>query len=112
MRLGGAVERFFPCFEGMVESNASPPFAVGVALTMADVLLAEIVESTSEAFEATFGAQAVVQVLEPFPRLRQLHTHVMGLPAIVEFKASANWMPFPAGVAGREYVRNVRTAMG
>ncbi len=110
-RLAGAAERFFPCFEELIRKNGSPPFVVGAALTMADVLLAELLDSTQEAFEATFGSQAAVQVLEPYPQLRTLHAHVVSLPAIKQFKASANWMPFPAGAIGRAYVENVRTAM-
>ena len=111
MQLAGAAERFFPHFEKLLASNSHPPFAVGAALTMADVMLAELVESTTEALEATFGAGAVAQVLEPFPLLRALHAHVVALPAIQAFKASPNWMPFPAGEVGRAYVKNVRTAM-
>ena len=110
-RHAGAIERFFPSFEAIIERNGPSPHCVGAALTMADVLLAELVESTREAFEATFGAPVAEQALAQFPKLRTLHAHVVRLPAIREFKASANWMPFPAGEAGRQYVQNVRTAM-
>ena len=106
-----AIKRFFPCFEGVLARNTQPPFAVGSALTMADVLLAELVESTQEAFAQTLGEQAAEQVLSPYPLLRSLHACVLALPAIVDFKASANWMPFPAGQVGTEYVRNVRTVL-
>ena len=68
-------------------------------------------ESTQEAFEATFGAEVASKVVAPFPLLRALHAHVLGLPAIVEFKESDNWMPFPAGETGRAYVQNVRTVL-
>jgi len=112
MQLAGAAERFFPAFENILKRNGSAPFAVGSALTMADVLLAELIESTQEALEATFGQQAVTQVLQPYPLLCALHTHVVALPAIKMFKASANWMPFPSGEVGRAYVLNVRTVMG
>lgn len=111
MQLAGAAQRFFGCFEELIRKNGAPPFAVGTSLTMADVLLAELVESTREAFEATFGAGAATQVLGPYPLLRALHEHVLALPAIVDFRASANFMPFPAGEVGRAYVLNVRTAM-
>ena len=53
MQLAGAAERFFPCFEQIIQKNNHPPFAVGAALTMADVLLAELIESTTEALRAT-----------------------------------------------------------
>ena len=43
--------------------------------------------------------------------LRELHAHVVALPAIAAFKTSANWMPFPAGRVGQDYVRNVRTVL-
>ena len=56
-------------------------------------------------------SQAVTQVLEAFPLMRKLHEHVVALPAIQSFKASPNWMPFPAGEVGKAYVLNVRTAM-
>ena len=111
MQLAGAAERFFPCFEQIIQKNNHPPFAVGAALTMADVLLAELIESTTEALQTTYGPQAVTQVLEAFPLMRKLHEHVVALPAIQSFKASPNWMPFPAGEVGKAYVLNVRTAM-
>ena len=110
-RHGQAVQRFFPCFESILERNAQPPHAVGGSLTIADVLLAELCESTQEAFAQTFSEQVADQVLSPYPLLRALHAHVLALPAIVDFKASANWMPFPAGQVGAEYVRNVRTVL-
>jgi glutathione S-transferase len=111
MRHVAAVERYFPCFEAVIARNASPPFAVGASLTMADVLLAELVESTSEMIEATFGAQANAEVLAPFPLMRTLHAHVRALPTIASFKQSENWMPFPAGDVAKAYVRNVRTVL-
>ena len=107
-----AIKRFFPCFEGVLARNTQPPFAVGGALTMADVLLAELVESTQEAFAQTLGEQAAEQVLSPYPLLRTLHARVLTLTAIVNFKASANWMPFPAGQVGKEYAEHVRAALG
>ena len=110
-RLQQSMQRFWPCFEALLERNASPPHVVGASLTVADVLLAELVDSTSEAFAATFGPQAAVSVLEPFPRLRALHEHITSLPEIQAFKRSDNWFPFPAGQVGAEYVRNVRTVL-
>ncbi len=107
----GAVQKFFPCFEAIIERNSAAPYAVGSALTVADVLLAELTESTIEAFESTFGAEAANQVLKPFPQLRALHALVIALPAIVEFKQSDNYMPFPSGGVGAAYVDNVRTVM-
>ena len=108
----GALQRFFPCFEAIIAANsASPPFAIGNAITIADVLLAELVESTMEAFASTFGASAADEVLKPFPRLHALHSYVIALPAIVKFKQSDNYMPFPAGEVGIAYVHNVRTVM-
>ena len=76
------------------------------------MLLAELVESTLEMLQATYDARVTASVLEPYPRLRALHARVLTLPTISAFKASPNWMPFPAGDVGREYVRNVRTVMG
>ena len=67
--------------------------------------------AAQEALEATFGARAVEAVLGPFPLLRALHAHVAKLPTMLAFKASTNYMPFPAGEVGRAYVANVRTAM-
>ena len=45
------VQRFFPSFEQLIKRNGSPPFVVGPSLTVADVLLAELVESTQEMFD-------------------------------------------------------------
>lgn len=111
IRLADSAQKFFPCFENLISKNGSRPYVVGASLTMADVLLAELIESTQEAFEATFGSPAAVEILKPYPQLRMLHEHVVSLPAIKQFKASDNWMPFPAGAVGRAYVENVRTAM-
>ena len=110
-RLQQSIDRFFPCFEGAIERNGAPPFAVGASLTAADVLLAELVDSTVEAFSVTFAPAAADTALEPYPKLRALHAHVLGLPQIQAFRASANWMPFPAGQVGRDYVKNVRTVL-
>lgn len=112
-RLAQSVQRFFPCFESLLAKNEAAPFAVGASLTIADVLLAELVHSTVEAFEATsgFGQQAVDALLVDFPRLRAIEQHVLALPTIVAFMASPNCMPFPAGDVGKAYVRNVRTVL-
>lgn len=61
--------------------------------------------------QATYDDQVAESVLKPYPRLRALHGRVRDLPGIKSFKASANWMPFPAGRTGREYVANVRTVL-
>jgi glutathione S-transferase len=111
MRLQQSIQRFWPCFEALIERNASPPYVVGASLTVADVLLAELVDSTSEAFAATFGPEAAVGMLAPFSKLRALHQHVTGLPEIQALKNSDNWFPFPAGKVGADYVRNVRTVL-
>ena len=84
---------------------------MGASLTAADVLLAELVDSTVEALSATYTPAAATAALEPFPKLRSLHAHVLGLPQIQAFRASTNWMPFPAGQVGRDYVKNVRTVL-
>ena len=110
-RLQQSIERFFPCFERAIERNGAPPFAVGASLTAADVLLAELVDSTIEALSATFSPSAADSAFEPYPKLRALHAHVLGLPQIQAFRASTNWMPFPAGQIGRDYVKNVRTVL-
>ena len=111
-RLQQSIERFFPCFERVIERNGAPPFAVGASLTAADVLLAELVDSTIEALSAaTFGPPAVDAALGPYPKLRALHSHVLGLPQIQAFRVSTNWMPFPEGQVGRDYVMNVRTVL-
>ena len=77
----------------------------------ADVLLAELCHSTTEAFEATFGAAAAATLLEPYPQLRALHAHVLALPAIQGFVGGPNWFAFPAGDVGKAYVRNVRNVL-
>jgi glutathione S-transferase len=110
-RLHGSVQRFFPCFEALIERNASPPYAVGTALTIADVLLAELVHSTLEALTATFGDEAGSQVLGPFPKCRAVHAHVLALPEITQFMNGPNWFAFPAGQVGKDYVRNVQTVL-
>ena len=110
-RLQQSVQKFFPCFERIVEGNGAPPFAVGASLTAADVLLAELVDSTSEAFSATFEPAMADSVLQPFPRLRALHAHVLALPQIQAFRTGPNWMAFPEGQVGRDYVTNVRTVL-
>ena len=110
-RLQQSVARFFPCFEGAITRNGSPPFAVGESLTAADVLLAELIDSTLEAFSATFAPTVAYAALEPFPKLRALHAHVLGLPQIQTFRAGPNWMPFPEGQVGRDYVQNVRSVL-
>ena len=110
-RLQQSIERFFPCFERVIERNGAPPFAVGTSLTAADVLLAELVDSTIEALRTTLVPRAVDAALGPYPKLRALHSHVLGLPQIQAFQASTNWMPFPEGQVGRDYVMNVRTVL-
>ena len=114
-----AVARYFPCFEAIVERNiagtapSNGVFAVGASLTIADVLLAELVDSTIEMLQATHDNDERVasSFLHPYPRLRALHAQVLALPTIKSFKASPNWMSFPAGRVGREYVTNVNTVM-
>ena len=110
-RLQQSVQRFFPCFEGIIERNGAQPFAVGASLTVADVLLAELVDSTLEAFSATFAPAMADSILQPFPKLRALHAHVLALPQIQAFRAGPEWMPFPEGAVGKAYVKNVRTVL-
>ena len=111
MRLQGSIERFFPHFEALIERNATAPHVVGSSTTIADVLLAELVHSSIEAFDATFGDTAASQILEPYTKCRALHAHVLGLPEIKGFTSGPNWFPFPAGQVGRDYVRNVQTVL-
>jgi len=112
-RLHGSIQRFFPHFEALIARNTSPPYSVGSSLTIADVLLAELVHSSTEAFEGTFddGGSIISNLLEPYPKCRALHSHVLALPAIKSFMNGPNWFAFPAGQVGREYVRNVQTVM-
>merc|ERR1719487_2963642 len=94
----GSVQKFFPAFEKMIETNNSPPFSVGAELTVADVLLAELVESSREAVQSVSDStKAAAFVLTPYPHLSALHAHVLSLPSIRGFMASQNWFPFPAG---------------
>ena len=111
-QLHNAVQRFFPCFELIAERNvANAPFMVGTRLSIADVLLAELVHSTSEAIRATYGDEAITSMLEPFKRLRGTYEHVLALPEISAFMAGPNWFAFPVGQVGKEYVRNVREVL-
>ena len=103
-RLQQSAARFFPCFEAIIERNAQPPFAVGANLTIADVLLAELVESCCEAMGGD-------ELVAPFPRLKAVHAHVLGLPQIRAFMGGENWFAFPKGDVGATYVRNVRTVL-
>ena len=112
MRLRQSMQRFWPSFEALIERNATPPHVVGSSLTVADVLLAELVHSATEAFSETFGPEISASMLEPYPRLRALHAHVVGLPQVQAFMAGPNWFPFPAGKIGVDYVRNVRDVLG
>mmetsp|Transcript_125445 Transcript_125445/g.267833 ORF Transcript_125445/g.267833 Transcript_125445/m.267833 type:complete len:233 (-) Transcript_125445:87-785(-) len=108
----GSVQKYFPVFEELIRINGSAPFAVGVDLTVADILLAELVESTREMVESVSNAAKATQLVhDPFPNLRALHAHVLSLPRIKEFMSSPNWFPFPAGDVGRRYVRNVQTVL-
>lgn len=113
-RLFQSLQRFYPSFEALLAKNDVQPYAVGASLTIADVLLAELVQSTVEAFSATpsFGAGAASSVLQSFPKLRALHEHVLALPEMQEFLRSPNHMPFPSGETGKTYVKNVRTVLG
>jgi len=108
----GSVQKYFAAFEVLIGRNSSAPFAVGNGLTVADVLLAEVVESSREAVESVSDStKASALVLEPYPKLRALHAHVLSLPAIKAFMTSPNWFPFPAGETGRRYVANVQTVL-
>ena len=112
MRLAGAVKRFFPCFETLISRNgATAPFIVGAQLSVADVLIAELVSSTQEAFDMTFGVGTAKGQLAQFPQLLALHAHVVALPQMVDFMAGPNWFAFPAGTVGRDYVKNVQTVL-
>ena len=84
---------------------------MGASLTAADVLLAELVDSTIEALSAAFAPPVADAALGPYPKLRALRSHVLSLPQIQAFRASTNWMPFPEGQVGRDYVTNVRTVL-
>lgn len=112
-----SVQKYFTAFEAMIARNNTPscfggPFAVGNELTAADVLLAELVESSREAVESVSdAAKATTHVLQPYPKLRALHAHVLSLPGIKAFMASPNWFPFPAGEHGKKYVANVQTVL-
>ena len=111
-RLHGSVQRYFPHLELLANSGSgSAPFAVGSALSVADVLLAELVQSCHEALSSTFGESVAEQVLQDFPRLRAIHAHVLALPEIQNFMAGPNWFPFPSGAIGKAYVTNVRTVL-
>lgn len=108
----GSVQKYFPVFEQLITSNRNPPFSVGSSLTVADVLLAELVESSFEAVRSVADEQQANQlVLQPYPQLRALHSHVMSLPQIKAFMSSSNWFPFPAGEVARKYVSNVQTVL-
>lgn len=107
-----SVQRYFPVFEAGIEKNGSAPFSVGAELTVADVLLAELVESSREAVQSVSdSAKAAEFVLTPYPHLSALHAHVLSLPRIKGFMASSNWFPFPAGDIGQRYVANVSTVL-
>lgn len=85
----------------------SVKFLVGDKLSVADVLLAELLESTREALVATGGKFDL-----GYEHVRVLYEYVTQQHWWVEWKKSANWMPFPApGEVGGTYVQNVRTAM-
>lgn len=108
----GSVQKYFPIFEELAARNSSQPFAVGNALTVADVLLAELVDNSYEAvYSAADEQQAEQHILKPYPRLSALHSHVLSLPQIQAFKSSPNWFPFPAHDVGRKYVQNVQTVL-
>mmetsp|Transcript_30326 Transcript_30326/g.79480 ORF Transcript_30326/g.79480 Transcript_30326/m.79480 type:complete len:234 (+) Transcript_30326:120-821(+) len=111
-QLIGSVQKYYPIFEKLISDNCSEPFSVGASLSVADVLLAEFVESSREAVESMYGCdQAAKLVLAPYPRLRALHQHVLSLPTIKAFMTSENWFPFPAGTVGQKYVENVQTVL-
>ena len=112
-RLQSSMKRFLPHLERLITRNASPPFIVGPSLTIADILLGEVVHSSLEAFSATYreGDVFAAKVLEPYPKCMALHDHVVALPEIREFMTGPNWFTFPAGQVGREYVHNVQTVL-
>ena len=115
-RVHGSVQRFFPCFETILARNAAAPgaaapFAVGGALTMADVLLAELYHSCHEALASAAGEEAAAATLSTYGRMTALHDHVLALDQIRAFVEGPNWFPFPAGNVGKAYVRNVRTVL-
>merc|ERR1719271_64573 len=94
----GACNKYFPTFEKLIKSNGKAPFSVGAELTVADILLAELVESSREAVQSVYGAaKAAELVLTPYPQLSALHAYVLSLPSISAFMASSNWFQFPAG---------------
>lgn len=104
-RLAQSTNRFFPHFEALLARNhAHAPHVVGGALTIADVLLAELVESCCEAVGES-------SLLDAYPKLKALHAHVLALPPIQTFMGGANWFAFPKGDVGARYVRNVRTVL-
>lgn len=105
------VTRFLPQFEEMVEHNGHKPFLYGSSLTMADVIMAEYMESTKELFACTVGEEKGAAIVEPFPNLRALQAHVLNLPQIQAMIGGPNWWPFPIGDAGTEYVRYFRAVM-
>eukprot|EP00746_Dinoflagellata_sp_MGD_P161972 gnl/MRDRNA2_/MRDRNA2_89330_c0_seq1.p1 gnl/MRDRNA2_/MRDRNA2_89330_c0~~gnl/MRDRNA2_/MRDRNA2_89330_c0_seq1.p1 ORF type:complete len:233 (+),score=26.96 gnl/MRDRNA2_/MRDRNA2_89330_c0_seq1:136-834(+) len=108
----GAVQKYFPVFEELVRRNGNPPFAVGSALTVADVLLAELVDCSAEAVRSVADEEQTRQfILDPYPQLRALHSYVLSLPQIKAFMSGPNWFPFPTGEIGRKYVSNVQTVL-
>lgn len=107
-----SMQRYFPVFEAGIKSNGNAPFSVGAELTVADILLAELVESSREAVQSVYGAaKAAELVLTPYPQLSALHAYVLSLPSISAFMASSNWFQFPAGDIGQKYVANVQTVL-
>ena len=80
----------------------------GGALSLAEVLLAELVQSNLEAAHGGDGEA----LLAPYPALRAAWVHVLALDRIKAYLAGPQRQPWPEGDVGRAYWRNVQVVLG